>query len=292
MKFILAPLALACLLSACQPTTTQSNATQSSSAQTNTQHATQNSNSSATTTTSTTTTNSTTHAMSSPKFDDNDRQALADTLQKNFIQSGIDARIQGIEPAPIDGWYRVALEGMAPVLIDATGTHIMQGTLLAFNDGRYQDASAQMARQDAVNTLSKIPAEQTIDFAAKDHKATIYVFSDITCHYCQKLHQEIDDINAGGVTVRYFAWPRSESAVKPMQNVWCAADRRQALTDAKRGKYAPDATCDDPVRAHMALGYSLGVSGTPAVFAENGEQIGGYLPADDMVKLAIANKAS
>lgn len=130
-----------------------------------------------------------------------------------------------------------------------------------------------------------------IVFPAKgETKAAIYVFSDPTCHYCQKLHAEIDQTNAKGIEVRYLAWPRGEQMLALSEAVWCSKDRKDAITRAKKGENITADTCANPVKEHVALGYSLGVSGTPAIFAENGTQLGGYLPSDELAKSAIANK--
>ena len=40
--------------------------------------------------------------------------------------------------------------------------------------------------------------------------------------------------------------------------VWCADDRRDALTKAKRGENVERKTCDNPVKAEYELGQKLG----------------------------------
>jgi thiol:disulfide interchange protein DsbC len=50
------------------------------------------------------------------------------------------------------------------------------------------------------------------------------------------------------------------------------------LTAAKQGKAVPAKNCTNPVAMQYALGQQLGVNGTPAIFAADGTQLGGYLP--------------
>ena len=45
----------------------------------------------------------------------------------------------------------------------------------------------------------------------------------------------------------------------------------------------PHASCKNPVASDYALGQRVGVDGTPAIYAENGVQIGGYLSPEDML---------
>ena len=110
---------------------------------------------------------------------------------------------------------------------------------------------------------------------------TITVFTDIDCGYCRKLHGEMAGYNAEGIKVQYLFYPRagegSPSFAKAV-SVWCADDRRTALTDAKAGKSIPDKTCPNPVKEHLELGEKMGVSGTPAIVLENGEMVPGYIP--------------
>ena len=99
--------------------------------------------------------------------------------------------------------------------------------------------------------------------------------------YCRKLHQDIAELNRNGISVEYLAFPRMGLGSKDytdMISVWCAADRRQDLTNAKRGGSVPTKNCTNPVAMQYALGQQLGVNGTPAIFAPDGTQLGGYLP--------------
>ncbi len=114
-------------------------------------------------------------------------------------------------------------------------------------------------------------------FAAPNAKYTISVFTDIECGYCRKLHQDIAELNRNGISVEYLAFPRMGLGSKDytdMISVWCAADRRQALTNAKRGGSVPAKNCTNPVAMQYALGQQLGVNGTPAIFAPDGTQLG------------------
>lgn len=47
-----------------------------------------------------------------------------------------------------------------------------------------------------------------IIFKAPQEKYVVTVFTDISCGYCKKLHESVDELNRQGVTVRYLAYPR------------------------------------------------------------------------------------
>src|SRR3546814_13122819 len=71
-----------------------------------------------------------------------------------------------------------------------------------------------------------------------------------SCGFCRKLHSQIDDYNREGIAVQYLAFPRmglGSADVQKMVNVWCATDRKQALTDAKNDRRVPTRNCKNPV---------------------------------------------
>jgi thiol:disulfide interchange protein DsbC len=85
-----------------------------------------------------------------------------------------------------------------------------------------------------------------------------------------------------------MAFPRTgvdtESYYKAV-TVWCSGDRRAALTEAKRGETLPRKTCDNPVRAHMAVADKLGVDATPTLILEDGSLVSGYIPPKQMSQM-------
>lgn len=218
-------------------------------------------------------------------------QELAQQLSANLHKSGIQAKIENITPTAMPDIYMVNLTGMPPIFTDKTGTYLIQGEIVQIGNARPINISNQLQAQVAKSELAGVDKNEMIIFPATGtHKASIYVFSDPTCHYCQVLHQEIQEINALGIEVRYLAWPRGEQIIPLTQAIWCHDNPKQALTDAKLGKIPAPATCNDPVAKHMALGIKLDVSGTPAIFTESGKQIGGYLPAKELAESAINAK--
>jgi thiol:disulfide interchange protein DsbC len=114
----------------------------------------------------------------------------------------------------------------------------------------------------------------------------VTVFTDIDCGYCRRLHTQMADYNNAGISVEYLFFPRaglgSESFTKAV-SVWCAANRNEALTHAKNGDAIENKTCDNPITEEFELGRKIGIAGTPAVIADDGTQIGGYLTPEQMV---------
>ena len=113
-------------------------------------------------------------------------------------------------------------------------------------------------------------------------KHTVTIFTDIDCGYCRQFHREIDKVNALGIEVHYLFFPRTgrktESWRRPTTSGAPTTTTRRSRARSSAAKSRRRAARHTPVEAHFTLGQRVGVRGTPAVFAENGELLGGYLP--------------
>ena len=194
-------------------------------------------------------------------------------------------QIDYVGAAPLPG-FREAIVGGQLVYVSDDGKYLVQGTVvdIATQSELTQSSPAlSKYRQDLLRTLK---TSDRIVFAPPDPKYTVSIFTDIECGYCRKLHSEIADYNRQGIAVEYLAFPRMGLGSKDhtdMISVWCAPDRRKALTDAKSGVPVPARACrQTPVDMQFNVGQRLGVSGTPAVYAPDGTQLGGYLPPAQM----------
>lgn len=200
-----------------------------------------------------------------------------------------EAEIRRLRPAAVPGLTEAVVAGRV-LYVSNDGRYIFDGALIDMRERRNLSDSAM--DDIRVEGLKAIPASQRIVFAAREPKYTVTVFTDIDCGYCRMLHQHMDEYNAMGITVEYLFFPRagqgSESWAKA-ESVWCARDPRQAMTDAKAGRPLTPGTCENPVAAEFALGRDVGVNATPAVYAEDGAQLGGYLEPQRLLAALQAN---
>ena len=117
---------------------------------------------------------------------------------------------------------------------------------------------------------------------------TVYIFTDVNCGYCRELHEDIGHLTDGGVEVRYLAFPiggalSSARSYETMVSVWCASDRRRALTEAKSDTGIHHRTCENTVAEQHKLGLRLGVSVTPTIITVDGQLVEGYSGPDDLL---------
>ena len=205
-----------------------------------------------------------------------------DNIKKIFSKQFPQLRIDNIEPAPIPGWYQV-ISGSLVVYTSEQGKYVFDGELLELKQAGAINLTENARRIQRVKVLAQLDAKDLIIYSPKKPKYTVTVFTDIDCAYCRKFHQQIDQILAKGVAVRYAAFPRgglySESFQKAV-NVWCAEDRKQALTKAKSGKDLVKAECNNPVTKELHTGLALGINATPTIVFNDGSLQPGYLSAD------------
>jgi len=214
-------------------------------------------------------------------------EQVEERLTKSLQQVFPDMEITRVHSTPIENIYEVMI---GPDVIYMTGDarFVLKGDLIDLKERR--NLSEDLRSKFRADSLKNIPESEYIEFASKDSKDIIYVFTDIDCSYCRKLHRDVPELNDNAITVRYLAYPRggtSSPSYQDMVDVWCAEDRSQALTDAKNGMPAivrTRANCKSPVAKQHALGQTMGVRGTPAMFFESGRALSGYVPPDELLR--------
>ena len=125
-----------------------------------------------------------------------DDAAIQQTLAKMGIKSS------DIQPAPVAG-MKTVLTNSGVLYITDDGKHIIQGPMYDVSGTAPVNVTNKMLLKQ-LNALEK----EMIVYKAPQEKHVITVFTDITCGYCHKLHEQMADYNALGITVRYLAFPR------------------------------------------------------------------------------------
>ena len=187
-------------------------------------------------------------------------------------------QVDDIRRSPIEGLYEVTF-GNHIIYVTGDGKYLVQGRITDLETREAITERREQALKKAM--LDRLDEKDMIVYGNEDLPYTVTVFTDIDCAYCRRLHREIADYNEAGIRIRYLAYPRAgpgSLSEKKAEAVWCAEDRRKALTLAKEGRKVPFKACDNPVRAQYQLGRDFGIAGTPALVLDDGEVIPGYVP--------------
>jgi thiol:disulfide interchange protein DsbC len=202
---------------------------------------------------------------------------VADALHTLAPKAKVDTIIESSLP----GFYAAVIEGHV-LYVSADGKYLIQGQV--FNVPEHRDIGDEPLAGLRKEGIAKIPQEKRLVFAPPHPKYKVTVFTDVDCPYCRQFHKQIAEYNKFGIEVDYVLFPLSihPGADKKAEAVWCAADRNSAYTAAMNGQTLPPKTCNNPVAELSSIAVAMGVNGTPAVVAEDGSQLGGYVTPQDL----------
>ncbi|MBF1996028.1 bifunctional protein-disulfide isomerase/oxidoreductase DsbC [Serratia symbiotica] len=194
-----------------------------------------------------------------------------------------------VRPSSVKG-LKTVLTDSGVLYVSEDGKHILHGPLYDISG----KVPVNVTNQLLVTQLEALQ-DQMIVYKAPKEKHVITVFTDSTCGYCHKLHQQMHEYNDLGITVRYLAFPRQgrgSQIEKDMQSIWCSADKAKAFDAAMKGDAVSPATCKTDISKHYALGVQFGIQGTPAIILENGMMIPGYQGPKEMAAMLGANQVA
>ena len=221
---------------------------------------------------------------------------VADDLREKMAAAltgfaGQPIGIEAVRSSPAPGIAEVQIEDGPLIYATEDGAYFfLNGDLHQTSATGAINLTEERRAVTRKDQLATVALDDMVVFSPEgETRDYIAVFTDVTCFYCQKLHREVDQLNAKGIEVRYLAFPRgginSEGAQK-LATAWCAEDQQTTLTELKAGVELPVNNCvDNPIAAQYQLGQDMGVSGTPAIVTSSGLMVPGYRPADDLAAL-------
>lgn len=220
-----------------------------------------------------------------------DSSAPSSSMDTEAIRAQIhsirpEADIQSIRPAPFPG-YSVVIADSTALYASNDGRYLIVGSVLDTKE--HKDLSADYAAEARKSAINSIKDVDKIVFAPKYPKYTVVVFTDTTCGYCKKLHDNAQSYLDAGISIEYVAWPRAglkSDTYRQMQSVWCSANPQAAYGDAMDGKMptaAPTCSAGQGIADIYRLGQQIGIRGTPSIYDLEGRHLGGYLPASSLL---------
>ena len=207
-------------------------------------------------------------------------------IQKRFEERFPGVGVTEVQPTPFDGLFEIRI-GTDMLYVNPEVDFVLQGSLIDAKS-RSDLTAERIARLSEVE-FDSLPLENAIKQVKGDGSRRMAVFEDPNCGYCKLLHRSLENID--NVTVYTFLYPiLSQDSHVRSRNIWCSSDSAATWKAWMLESVQPsEAQCDTPIESNLALGRGLMVTGTPAIFFEDGSRVNGAIPADGLEqKLAEA----
>ncbi|MBY6189789.1 DsbC family protein [Microbulbifer agarilyticus] len=225
-------------------------------------------------------------AQSATAVDD----TVAKQIKAKLTAGNPGANFGEVRESAMPGLYEVEVNGGNVLFVSKDGGHFIAGDLFEVTPQRVVNLSEQRRGKNRAKVMGEQDLSEMIVFSPKGKtKAHVYVFTDVDCGYCRKLHDDVPELNRRGIEVRYLAFPRAglnSVGYRKVATAWCADDPNKTLTDLKNRKNVPLKVCNDnPVAAQYKLGNeAIDVRGTPTIVMEDGTVVPGYVPPETLAK--------
>ncbi len=199
--------------------------------------------------------------------------------------------IDAVKPSPLPGIYEVQV-GTNLLYTDAKGDFVIDGHIL---DTRTQRNLTQ-ERLDDINRIdfAALPFKDAVVWKSGTGARKLVIFADPNCGYCKRLDKDL--LKVKDVTIYTFIIPilGDDSKVKA-DNILCVKDRTQAYRDWMLNGVQPAKAfggCASPVQRNLALAQKYKITGTPAMFFEDGSRLASAAAAETVEQRLIKASAA
>ncbi len=202
-------------------------------------------------------------------------------------------KIDEVTRTPVAGLYEVRFGGTDILYSDATGEHVFVNGALIETKTRTDLTEARLDKLLAVD-FDKLPLKDAMSMRQGNGTRKMAVFVDPNCGYCKRFERDLVAIK--DVTIYTFMMPilgptpRPSRATSGAPRSRCAPGATGCSTASCRPRPAPSAT---PLRSSATWPSSRSnrITGTPAVFFEDGTRKPGAIPGAEVERLLVAASA-
>ena len=211
-----------------------------------------------------------------------------DDAREKFLNAYPNLSIDSIER--INNAFFEILIGEQIFYISTDLEYLLAGNIIDLGSGK--NITQDRIKKYRLAILNTIDDIDTVVYTGKKIDHSLIIFTDITCPYCQKLHNEINSLITNNIQVKYVLFSRNgpeDDAYQEMVSIWCSDDQKKSIKKAFNGNFVEQANCKNPLDKNQALAYKLRVNGTPMIFTESGDVIPGYVPYKKIIEILDKN---
>jgi thiol:disulfide interchange protein DsbC len=215
---------------------------------------------------------------------DADEAKLRAALQAKLPKVPIDS----IARTPFPGIFEVVTGGEI-VYTDARGEFMMGGTLYDLRGAQPRNITQDTQQKIAAKVITS-SHDSAIKMVRGNGRRVIYTFEDPNCGYCKELYKELAKMT--DITVYTFLLPiLSPDSADKSRAIWCSRDRARAWEQIMTKGALTEAgkPCEAPLQKNAQMAQKLNIRGTPAIYLASGQQLGGFVPAQQ-IEQALGGK--
>jgi thiol:disulfide interchange protein DsbC len=199
-------------------------------------------------------------------------------------------KIDEISRTPIAGLYEVRYGGTNLLYSDEKGDFVMVNGSMVDTKTRVDLTEARMDKLLAVD-FEKLPLKDAMVVRQGNGSRRLAVFADPNCGYCKRFERDL--LTVKDVTIYTFLIPiLGPDSTTKSRDIWCSKDAQRAWRAWMVEGLAPTkaaAGCDTAAMdRNLAFSQAHRITGTPALFFEDGARRPGALSADAVDKLLTA----
>ena len=202
-------------------------------------------------------------------------------------------KIDEVTRTPVAGLYEVRFGGTDILYSDATGEHVFVNGALIETKTRTDLTEARLDKLLAVD-FDKLPLKDAMSLRQGNGTRKMAVFVDPNCGYCKRFERDLVAIK--DVTIYTFMMPiLGPDSTAKSRDIWCAKEPMRAWRDWMLDGVVPPkagAKCDAAaIERNLAFSRANRITGTPAVFFEDGTRKPGAIPGAEVERLLVAASA-
>ncbi len=199
-------------------------------------------------------------------------------------------KIDEVKLTPIPGLWEVRYGGTEILYSDDKGEHILVNGSLVETKTRTDLTEARIEKLLAVS-WDKLPMKDAVVLRQGTGARKLAVFADPNCGYCKRFERDLAGIK--DLTIYTFLIPiLGPDSITKSRDIWCAKDPAKVWRAWMLDGVAPPSAakgCDTAaVDRNLAFSRANRITGTPAVFFEDGTRKPGAIPAEMVEKLLLA----
>jgi thiol:disulfide interchange protein DsbC len=202
------------------------------------------------------------------------------------------AKIDEVRRTPIAGLWEVRYSGSEILYTDDKGEFVFVNGSMVDTKTRVDLTEARIEKL-LVIAFDKLPLKDAIVVKQGAGTRKVAVFEDPNCGYCKRFERDLTTIK--DVTIYTFLLPiLGPDSVAKSRDIWCAKDNVAAWRAWMVDNTVPTKveTCDaSALERNLAFSRTHRITGTPAVFFEDGTRKPGALPPAAVEQFLVAASA-